>query len=172
MTLAGRVAAPPEASNIQCFRDGRPGARLGRSRQEILDTRTLKAQHSCRFAGRSSGRLLIRRSLVRAQVGEPTNTRVSRLAPADFFVFTPRQCQSGASSVPVVRTHHVAGARAGRRRLGWRQTTDSRADARGRQRLVGFRQIAAIQLITKWSFRPKSEANSRPGDPPELAVER
>ena len=62
---------PPEASNIQCFRDGRPRARLGRSRQEILDTTTLKAQHSCRFAGRSSGRLLIRRSLVRAQVGEP-----------------------------------------------------------------------------------------------------
>ena len=30
-------------------------------------------------------RLLIRRSLVRAQVGEPSNTRVSRLAPADFL---------------------------------------------------------------------------------------
>ena len=32
-------------------------------------------------------RLLIRRSLVRAQVGEPRNTKVSRLTPADFFVF-------------------------------------------------------------------------------------
>ena len=31
--------------------------------------------------------LLIRRSLVRAQVGEPRNIKVSRLAPADFFVF-------------------------------------------------------------------------------------
>ena len=31
------------------------------------------------------GELLIRRSLVRAQVGEPRNTRVSRLIPADFF---------------------------------------------------------------------------------------
>ena len=68
---------PPEASNIQCFRDGRPRARLGRSRQEILDTTTLKAQHSCRFAGRSSGRLLIRRSLVRAQVGEPKTSEES-----------------------------------------------------------------------------------------------
>ena len=83
MTLAGRVAAPPEASNIQRFRDGRPGRGLGRSRQEILDTRTLKAQHSCRFAGGSSGRLLIRRSLVRAQVGEPENSRgyVERRSP-------------------------------------------------------------------------------------------
>ena len=35
------------------------------------------------FAAR---RLLIHRSLVRAQVGEPINTKVSRLAPADFFV--------------------------------------------------------------------------------------
>jgi len=68
---------PPEASNIQCFRDGRPRARLGSSRQEILDTTTLKAQHSCRFAGRSSGRLLIRRSLVRAQVGEPKTSEES-----------------------------------------------------------------------------------------------
>ena len=68
---------PPEASNIQCFRDGRPRARLGRSRQEILDTRTLKAQPSCRFAGRLSGRLLIRRSLVRAQVGEPKTSEES-----------------------------------------------------------------------------------------------
>ena len=66
---------PPGASNIQCFRDGRPRRGWGGSGPEILDTTTLKAQHSCRFAGRSSGRLLIRRSLVRAQVGEPRNSR-------------------------------------------------------------------------------------------------
>ena len=86
---------PPEASNIQCFRDGRPRARLGRSRQGILDTTTLEAQHSCRFAGRSSGRLLIRRSLVRAQVGEPRNSRgyVGRRSP---FVFLGRALLSPA----------------------------------------------------------------------------
>ena len=91
MPLHECATEPPEASNIQCFRDGRPRARLGRSRQEILDTTTLKAQHSCRFAGRSSGRLLIRRSLVRAQVGEPENSRgyVERRSPFGFLFRAP-----------------------------------------------------------------------------------
>ena len=81
---------PPEVSNIQCFRDGRPRARLRRSRQEILDTRTLKAQHSCRFAGRSSGRLLIRRSLVRAQVGEPKRLKIKALQGCKAFFIPAR----------------------------------------------------------------------------------
>ena len=35
--------------------------------------------------------LFIRRSLVRVQVGEPSKSRVSRLAPADFFAFWDRR---------------------------------------------------------------------------------
>jgi len=95
----------PEASNIQCFRDGRPRARAGQSRQAILDTTTLKAQHSCRFAGRSSGRLLIRRSLVRAQVGEPkTSEESSAWSNADRDRATDGYWKPPISSGPALLT--------------------------------------------------------------------
>ena len=43
---------------------------------EISDSKTPESEHSCGFAARSVVGLLIRRSLVRAQVGEPRNMRV------------------------------------------------------------------------------------------------
>ena len=66
--------------------------------------------------------LLIRRSLVRAQVGEPINARVSRLAPADFFAFwvvpVPVWCQLSAGWAGTARhvqrctgTAHADGGR-------------------------------------------------------------
>lgn len=43
-------------------------------------------QHGSRQGERVT-RLPIRRFMVRAQIGEPMNTKVSRFAAADFFVF-------------------------------------------------------------------------------------
>jgi len=62
----------PEGDSGAC------GAFLGRNGQEVLETPTPKSGHSCGLAGRSTASLLIRRSLVRAQVGEPERPEKSR----------------------------------------------------------------------------------------------
>ena len=51
-------------------------------RRRVRSTRNPHRQH---LLSDTANSLLIRRSLVRAQVGEPVNTRASRLAPAGFL---------------------------------------------------------------------------------------
>ena len=102
-----------------------------------------------RFAVQSTGtklkvELLIRRSLVRVQVGEPRNTRVSRLAPADFFAFWIRRVRhvseilrgymqvSGSQQTGLVQTatntsvEPPRGGSIGRNRCGLRRLSVSR----------------------------------------------
>ena len=72
-----------ERTRHECFQYpeadlGTFGAFVQRNGQEVLETRTPKSEDSCGPAKGSTPSLLIRRSLVRAQVGEPERLERSR----------------------------------------------------------------------------------------------